>query len=101
MKKELEQKDDEVSDIEFSDTSSDEFEDDGDTEADEAHKMREDRSAAAFWESNTMTDWTMEWDGIDTENKNKPNVYYEQGGETSSVTFSDRHHNEVHPYMPN
>ena len=43
----------------------------------------------------------MEWDGIDTENKNRPNVYYEQGGETSSVTFSDRHHNEVHPYMPN
>jgi hypothetical protein len=48
MKKELEQEDDEVSDIEFSDSSSDEFEDDDDTDVDEARKMREDCSAAAF-----------------------------------------------------
>ena len=73
MKKELEQKDDEVSDIEFSDSSSDEFEDDDDTEVDEAHKIREDRSAAAFWESTTMKDGTC--DEIDIENRNRPNVY--------------------------
>ena len=41
MKKELEQEDDEVSDIEFSDSSSDEIEDDSDTEVDEAHKIVE------------------------------------------------------------